>query len=584
MKNIFNKWVLLGVLFFGAQTAWAGGNNCTANFTYTVETEISSFTYQFTDMSSSVGQIVSWNWDFDDGFSSENQNPEHQYFTEGTYVVSLSILCSDGSSDIISDTIKVEEVVPPYCAASFTYTVDTSQASYSYQFTDHSVSPNDTITSWSWNFGDGSAIVHSQNPLHQYSSTGSYTVSLSISTISGCNSSFSDVVVASMTPPSCNAYFTYSADSVTGNNQLIFFFDQSTAADPIISWHWDFADGDSAVVKNPVHIFPSVGVYDVVLTIKTQNGCTSTVHYPIQVGNPQKYNLWGRVYLGNLTTDKCIALLYKEFNNGYILPIDTVRLTSVSDTLGVYYFYQILEGKHKVKILLPESSAYDKLYAPTYYGNNLFWNSSSVINLNQDLALMNVNMIPIVQQGGSCMISGSIMQNNTPIQYEGVQVLLLNSSHDVYAYTFTDNQGNYKFEDVPTGNYLIYAEVTGLYAIPAHISFISTHDTLSNVNIHLSTKNTFISIDPTINKEAAINIKLFPNPVDDYLNIRINGTHTDLNYYIINNLGQYINEGLIPTNASLFTIGVNHIKSGFYILKVYSKDNTLSSSKKFIRR
>ena len=584
MKNKIYKLVLWVALILSVQTVSAAGKNCTAGFTYTIDTEVSSLTYLFTDISSSNSQILSWSWDFGDGSNSVNQNPEHQYLLEGTYVVSLHIVCSDGSTDAAIDTIEVRNVMPPSCTAYFTSLADTSLSPYSYKFTDHSVSPNDTVTSWSWDFGDGTANVSNQNPVHQFSSTGSFTVTLNIGTSKGCSASYSDVVVVSNNLPACNASFTFSADSVTGNNTLIFFFDKSTAADPIVAWHWDFADGDSAVAQNPVHIFPYQGVYDVVLTITTQSGCSSSMHYPIQVGNPQKYNMWGRVYLGNLTTDKCIALLYKEYSNGYIVPIDTVRLTSVNDTLGVYYFYQILEGKHKIKVILPESSNYDKLYAPTYFGDNLFWNMTSSMNLFQDLSLMNVNMEPVVQQSGSCYISGAIMKNNVPINYAGVQVLLLDASHNVYAYTFSDSQGQYVFEDVPTGNYLVYAELTGLYALPAQIAFASATDTINNVNVHLTSKNAMVSIDQALVKDINLDLTLYPNPVNEQLNVRINQHDVVLKYEIVNSLGQLVAQGIVDRNTTLTHINMSEIKTGLYILRLFTADGEVIENKKFIRR
>ena len=584
MKNKIYKLVLWVALIMSVQTVWAGGKTCTAGFTYTIDYEVSSLTYQFTDVSSSTGQILSWDWNFGDGSSSGNKSPEHQYLTEGNYIVSLQIICNDGSSDVVVDTISVSNVAPPSCTAFFTSVADTSQAPYTYNFTDHSVSPNDTISSWAWDFGDGSTIMHTKNPMHQYLLIGNYSVILTIGTTNGCSVSYSDIVNVSAFIPACNASFTFSADSVTGNNTLIFFFDKSTAADPIIAWHWDFNDGDSAVVNNPVHIFPYEGIYDVVLTITSQSGCKSSTHYPIQVGNPQKYNMWGRVYIGNLTTDKCIALLYKEYNNGYIVPVDTVRMTSVNDTLGVYYFYQVLEGKHKIKVVLPESSDYDKLFAPTYFGDNLFWNTITPLNLNKDLALMNVNMKPIIQQFGSCFISGSIMKNNVPINYAGIQVLLLDASHNVHDYTFSDSQGHYQFEDVPIGNYLVYAEVTGLYALPAQIAFSSASDTLKNVNVHLSNKKTQVSIDQVLSKESRIDIKLFPNPVSEQLNIKVNGLHSTLKYQIVNSLGQLVGQGIIAQNSKLMSINMNDIESGFYILRLYSNNGELLRSKKFIHR
>ena len=53
-------------------------------------------TVSFTDHS--VGGITSWSWDFGDGATSTEQNPNHTYRTPGTYTVSLTVTGPAGSN------------------------------------------------------------------------------------------------------------------------------------------------------------------------------------------------------------------------------------------------------------------------------------------------------------------------------------------------------------------------------------------------------------------------------------------------------------------------------------------------------
>jgi len=582
MKNIINTLFILIALFGGIQQVQASEQGCSANFSFSIDYSVSSFTYQFIDQSSSSNNITSWDWNFGDGALSAFQNPEHQYLNEGVYVVRLQISCSDGSSDTFSDTIKVTKVVPPNCTAYYTYSVDSANPVI-FHFTDHSLSPNDTITSWQWNFGDMSIGSTLQNPFHQFAAVGNYYVTLSINTSGGCSATYGDTISVVNSAPACNANFTYKADSVSGNLNTIFFYDQSTAADPIISWHWNFADGDSSTSQNPAHIFPFAGIYDVSLTIKTQGGCSSTSHYPIQVGNPQRYNIWGRVYLGNQTTDKCIAYIYKEFNNGYIVPVDTVRLTSVNDTLGVYYFYQIPEGVHKVKVLLPSNSNYYDKYAPTYYGNNLFWNNTATINLFQDISLANVHLEAVNQLTGTNKISGAVFKNGNQIQKSGIQILLVGPAQEVFRYTYSDNQGNYSFDDVPTGNFYVYAEVTGLYATPAYMS-LQNYDTLYNVNINLSKTQAITSIDELAESKEKLSVKSYPNPVQNILHFEFNQPMSRfVSYQILNGMGQIIRAGQMEVNNKNAELDLADFSSGFYMIHFYSDSGKETVIKRFIK-
>lgn len=64
-------------------------------------------------------------------------------------------------------------------------------------FTDESTSDlnfNSTeITDWNWDFGDGSTSID-QNPIHVFSTVGTYTVSLTITDISGCTDTFEEEI------------------------------------------------------------------------------------------------------------------------------------------------------------------------------------------------------------------------------------------------------------------------------------------------------------------------------------------------------------------------------------------------------
>ena len=581
MKSILYILFVFVMIFGGRGKVKAIDKNCSANFSYTIDYSVSSFTYLYKDESNVSSTITSWLWHFGDGSTSIKQNPEHQYLSEGTYIVSLRITTSDGSSDLKTDTIFVSRIAPPSCSAYFIGLKDTS-SSLSIKFIDHSLSPGDSIVKWYWSFGDGNTDSLHQNPVHNYTSGGIYNVNLSIITAQGCSSSYQDSVVVSTNTPLCTAFFTYKADSVSGNPNAIFFYDQSIAADPIVSWVWYFSDGDSSLLQNPAHIFPYAGIYDVSLKIFTQSGCTSTIHYPIQVGNPQYYNVWGRVYVGNLTTDKCIALLYKEFKNGYIVPVDTVRLTSVTDTLGVFYFYQIMEGVHKVKILLPTSSSHYGDYAPTYYGDNLFWDKTSALNLFQDISQANIQMKEIIHSSGTNQISGDLYYNGSKLNKQGVQLMLLDASLNVYDYTYTDNNGHYVFDDVSSGSFYVYAELTGYYSIPGNV-LLNALDTISNLNVNLTNKTATAFIGES-DKNKTLGLKVYPNPVNQHLNLAFDKAIPEaFNYEILNSMGQQIMVGNIGENSPGLRLDVFDLPSGLYFVRIYSKDGRISANSSFVK-
>ncbi|MHA1899124.1 MAG: clostripain-related cysteine peptidase [Promethearchaeota archaeon] len=77
----------------------------------------------FTDTSVSQDGIASWSWDFGDGNSSTLQNPSHTYYTNGTYIVTLTITDLDGDTDTYSMTIKsfMPAPAPPHRIPGYSF-------------------------------------------------------------------------------------------------------------------------------------------------------------------------------------------------------------------------------------------------------------------------------------------------------------------------------------------------------------------------------------------------------------------------------------------------------------------------------
>ena len=81
-----------------------------------------------------------------------------------------------------------------------------------------------------------------------------------------------------------------------------------------------------------------------------------------------------------------------------------------------------------------------------------------------------------------------------------------------------------------------------------------------------------------------LEIKYFPNPVDDYLNIQCNCDLAEIN--IFNLLGQPIFSQIIDsesTNTSTIQIPTNHLSQGVYVISGFGANNIYFSAKFFKR-
>lgn len=129
---------------------------------------------QFTD--NTTGNVSSWSWDFGDGGTSTEQNPSHIYETAGEYTVSLMV-----RNEFYSDTLTREDYITvsvPSTNANFSFEIIKETVPVTVHFTDSS---SGILTSWLWDFGDGSTSTE-QNPSHSYQNPKEfYNVTLTVS-------------------------------------------------------------------------------------------------------------------------------------------------------------------------------------------------------------------------------------------------------------------------------------------------------------------------------------------------------------------------------------------------------------------
>ena len=150
-----------------------------ASFTGTPTSGNKPLAVQFTDVS--TGPVTSWLWIFGDGSTSIIRSPLYTYPDAGTYTVSLTV--SNGTGINTQTRTNYITVTTPPPVASFTGIPPSGTAPLTVAFTDTSTN---SPKSWAWNFGDaGTSSI--QNPSHQYTSAGNYTVTLTATNAVGSN-------------------------------------------------------------------------------------------------------------------------------------------------------------------------------------------------------------------------------------------------------------------------------------------------------------------------------------------------------------------------------------------------------------
>ncbi|MBL7646656.1 MAG: PKD domain-containing protein [Candidatus Hydrogenedentes bacterium] len=225
----------------------------------------SPLTVTFTDTSTPGTQpITGWLWEFGDGTTSTDQNPTRVYTGTGDYSVTLTVTTAEGTNTLTrSQFVRVFERAD----ANFTAEPIAGKAPLSVQFRDASDPGSVGINSRSWDFGDGNTSAV-EDPLHVYSAPGTYTVSLVLATSSGPDSERKPAFIR--VDPSVSFTRTPS----TGIAPAAVAFVDTTAVAPLTAsaWAWSFGDGATSTLENPSHTYTKAGIYDVTLTVTTEQG------------------------------------------------------------------------------------------------------------------------------------------------------------------------------------------------------------------------------------------------------------------------------------------------------------------------
>ncbi|MHA1791270.1 MAG: DUF2341 domain-containing protein [Promethearchaeota archaeon] len=249
-----------------------------ANVTVVGVNESIGFTYT----GSKGDEPVTFQWDFgDNSTNSTLENPVHQYSTDGNYTVILTVIDANGDNATITKVgyIIVENMLP---VANFTTNVTSTAPGYWVQFT-YTGSKGDEPVTFQWDFGDGSSNSTLENPAHQYSTDGNYTVILTVIDANGDNDTIVKtnlIFVADLLPA---ASFTVNNTNVLVNDILQFNFTGIRGNSPT-AFQWDFGDGSpNATRENPIHQYASSAIFNVTLTITDLDGDSDSFTMSINV-------------------------------------------------------------------------------------------------------------------------------------------------------------------------------------------------------------------------------------------------------------------------------------------------------------
>jgi PKD repeat protein len=149
-----------------------------AAFTYTPLNPTTQDPVQFFDQSSdTTGDIATWNWDFDDGGGSSEQNPVHTFANSGPHRVRLTVTSDGGAISSVTRTVTVRNSPP---TANFDFAPATPDLDELVTFSSAgSGDPDGSIVSYEWDFdNDGLTDVTGATATRAFSAVGARPVTL----------------------------------------------------------------------------------------------------------------------------------------------------------------------------------------------------------------------------------------------------------------------------------------------------------------------------------------------------------------------------------------------------------------------
>lgn len=233
-------------------TCVSSQNPPVAGFTYDVGSACVVADGSFT--STSTGNNLSYLWTIEGGTpsSSTDQNPSVQFFSAGTYTVTLEVSNTAGS-DTHSETITILDSPNPF--------FNTSVSGFSVTISDFSTYTD----TYMYDFGDGTTSTE-EAPTHVYTQDGTYTITLTATNPCGSETFTQTVTIANLP----QAGFT--ASTTSGCTPLEVTYTSSSVNATGHSWTFEGGTPSSSTEQNPTVTYNAAGVYDVSLTVTNASG------------------------------------------------------------------------------------------------------------------------------------------------------------------------------------------------------------------------------------------------------------------------------------------------------------------------
>jgi hypothetical protein len=289
----------------------------------------------------------------------------------------------------------------------------------------------------------------------------------------------------------------------------------------------------------------------------------------------QNYFLVGRVFAGDNPIESGFAYWYK-MHEGIVVDIGAEMVHEE----GYYEFTGLSAAPYIVKAEPSPSSIYYGNYLPTYYGDVLHWEEATVIDLTGNMDGANIHLVAVTSAPeGNGSISGTINGERSA----NVPIVLRTSEPGTAIMTYSSADGSFIFSNLAFGTYEVFAEIPGKSITPLSVILDEVNPVKEGVDMMILGDQIIFTLGITESDVFETTPFIYPNPVNDVINININlKKSSQVNIDISDLTGRIFNtESFTITDQKNILIDSKSLPKGIYLLRCESQGEVIIQ--KFIK-
>jgi gliding motility-associated-like protein len=197
-------------------------------------------------------------------FINKTSNPVIKTYTVNTY--------RSNNSCVYTDTVNITVYPQPTTDFQISDSIQCLNTN-TFLFWNNANLPSSQL-SYSWSFGDSSYSSLDSAVSHTYLDTGSYDIKVVINTDHSCSDSNEKTCHVNINPIA-DFFINDSIQCLEGNN--FSFTNNASIGSGLMTYRWDFGDGNYSNLISPVHSYTSAGTYQVKLHVTSDKTCLDSI-------------------------------------------------------------------------------------------------------------------------------------------------------------------------------------------------------------------------------------------------------------------------------------------------------------------